>query len=171
MSFIYPKRLRRPENLRPLSEIPDTDARDRFGLRINFTILEETEQMEARFADAERFIKEAAEVAIRQVGRGMARHLFNLALRESPKGKQPNLEKNDLLLDAYDRAIARGVPLKRAALAAALETTPLNDDALSTAKQIRRLVRERAEKEKAEKELQDEVSTTLFWSVKKNADL
>jgi hypothetical protein len=39
----------------------DMDARDRFGLRLNFMLLEDTERMEARYADTERFVVEAAE--------------------------------------------------------------------------------------------------------------
>jgi hypothetical protein len=167
MSFILPKGSKRPSSP---SLVPDIDARDRFGLRINFLLLEEIEQMKSRFADAEQFIMEAAAAAIHQVGRKRARHLFRLALREPKKGKQPNAEENCLRLAAYDRAIARGVPPHHAARVAAAEMAT-REDVESVAKHIRGLVRERAQRERKEKDLQHEVSTSLFWRAGRDSDI
>ena len=60
--------------------------RPKFGLRSNFILLEDSEQMKARWADTERFVVEAAEAVIRQVGRKTAQQLFRIALREPKKG-------------------------------------------------------------------------------------
>ena len=163
---VTPKGSKPPLALPP-AKVPDMDARDRFGLRLNFILLEDSEQMRARWADTERFVVEAAEAVIRQVGRKTAQQLFRIALREPKKGKRSDAKENALLLEAFDRTKACGVPARNAARVAAKEMRrTLKEDVESLAAHIRRLVRDRARREMEEKEQHHALSLTLFGAVK-----
>ena len=106
--------------------------------------------MKARFAATDSFVREAAEAVMRQVGRKEALRRYRRALSVPPRGKQQNAKWNELLLAAYDRAVAAGVPRRNAAHVAAKEmATGKDDDVESCAKHIRQLRDRRESEEKA----------------------
>jgi hypothetical protein len=125
------------------------------------TLLEIETKHRARLEKTKEFVGDAAEAVIRQVGRREARRLFLHVLRLW-KGKQPDAKENGLLLAAYDRAIARGVPKRGAARVAAAEMVTGKEDVESIANQIRRLARERARRQAEEKASRERQPTTLL---------
>jgi hypothetical protein len=130
------------------------EERDRFGLPLIWSFIDDDQQFNERIAATKAFVAEAVEAVIRQVGRKGARALFLKALRTPPPGRTPKKEANERQLAAYYRQIALGLPPDRAARAAAEElATRPNDDAESFAHQIRTLVRKHeTAKQRAEQE-------------------
>jgi hypothetical protein len=126
--------------------------------------------MKARFADTERFVAEAAAAAIRQVGRKEARRLFLTALATPPKGKQPDAEENTLLLAAYDRALAGGLPPRRAARVAAEEMAMRGQRVEGLATRIRRLVKHRALRGAEDLEIRRRYAATLLGRFDERSD-
>jgi hypothetical protein len=122
------------------------EERDRFGLPMHWSFIEDEQQFSERMAATKAFVSDAVEAVIRQVGRKAARQMFLKALRPTPPGRQPDEKENALLLATYDRQIALRVLPRHAARAAADEmATRPNDDVASIAKHIRTLVKDRTE--------------------------
>ncbi len=140
----------------------DPKETDRFGLPLWFTLLERVDAREVRIEKTHALVRDATEAVIRQIGRTEARRIFLRALRAPRKGKQPDAKENELLLAAYDRAIARGVPERHAARVAAAEMVTGEEDVESLATQIRRLVKERARRQAEEKARSERPPTTLL---------
>jgi hypothetical protein len=132
------------------------EERDRFGLPMIWSLLDDDQQFNERITKTKVFVADAVEAVIRQVGREEARRMFLKVLKRPSPGSQPNKRENARRLEMYDRQIALRIQPRRAAGAAAedLATGP-NDDVESIAKHIRTLVKERAKAaRRAEEEAQ-----------------
>ena len=85
------------------------DERDRFGLPVYppSLLAESAEERRARTTAVERLATDLFQTAVTHLGRPEARHLFaEVAKAPWNKGKQPNRERNQKLLEMYDNAVA-----------------------------------------------------------------
>jgi hypothetical protein len=123
----------------------DPNAKDRIGLPYRPPENEDEAARRERLNQVRDLVVDATQSVARQVGEREARLLFKLAFQKPPKGRRADDKENADLLAAYDTAIARGVPCKRAARAAADEMIVIvpEEDPESIAKRIRRLVKRR----------------------------
>jgi hypothetical protein len=147
MGFIFDKKkpLDFPPPPPPLGQKVEERC-DRFGLPLlPLPFLCSDYEVENARLDAmlNTLIADAAETAIRHVGREEARRRFLKAMRTPSKGKRLDHKETGLLLAAHDAEIVEGVPVKRAALAAAKKMAVKPGEEESVATHIRRLARRR----------------------------
>jgi hypothetical protein len=121
----------------------DPNAKDRFGLPHRPPETEDEAARRERLNHVRNLIVDATLSVARQVGDREARLLFKLAFQKPPKGRRADDKENAILLAAYDAALARGVPRKRAARVTADNMSVPNDDPEAIAKRIRRLAKKR----------------------------
>jgi hypothetical protein len=97
-------------------------------------------------------IKDAFETAARHLGHDEARRLFAEVSKKSPKGRQADPDRNWHLLDRYDRAVSEAPEqIKSIPRLLARRLNSRNPGSVeATEKQIRRLVKKRDERAKAE---------------------
>jgi hypothetical protein len=132
------------------------EEKDRFGLPVVWSLLGESdEERKARISAAKRLIKDAFErfeTAARHLGHDEARCLFAELSKNSPKGKQADQDINRHLLDRYDRAVSEAPEqIKSIPRLLARRLNSRNPGSVeATEKQIRRLVKKRDERAKAE---------------------
>lgn len=92
----------------PPSNDPRWQERDRFGLAVlpPTLLAESAEERRARIATIERLVTDLFKTTTTHLGRPEARRLFN-EVTKAPwtKGKQPNRDQNDQLLDKYYNAV------------------------------------------------------------------
>jgi hypothetical protein len=138
----------------PPRDDPRWIERDRFGLPVLPPALlgESPQERRARIATVERLATDLFKAAVTHLGRPEARRLFaEVAKAPWKKGKQPNHDRNDQILEMYDNA-AREQPdrIKSIPRLLAKQLHPNNPRSVpATEKQIRRLVKDRSRRQKA----------------------
>jgi hypothetical protein len=133
---------------------PRWDERDRFGLAVwpPSLLAESVEERCARIGTIERLASDLFKTAVTHLGRPEARRLFAEAAKAPwKKGKQPNRDRNDRLLEMFDNAVREGpARIKSIPRLLAEQLCPDNPRSVpATEKQIRRLVRDRNRRQKA----------------------
>lgn len=138
----------------PPSNDPRWQERDRFGLAVlpPTLLAESAEERRARIATIERLVTDLFKTTATHLGRSEARRLFN-EVTKAPwtKGKQPNRDQNDQLLDKYDNAVRQEPDrIKSIPRLLAKKLHPTNPRSVpATEKRIRRLVKDRSRRQKA----------------------
>ena len=128
-----------------------TFAKDCFGLDPLPSPLEPTEETYKRVATVKKCIEELFAAAANHLGEDEARHLF-LAVsrrRKRGKGKTHAMDRDARLLAAHDEAKQRGEPVAVLARRLHKRKLKLGSTAEAIEAQIRKLVKERADREKA----------------------